>query len=78
MRDAQYLAGAAEVGRVLGVASNTANAWLRRPNTRFPSPVAQLQAGNVWDIRDVIAWADASGRSVVDRNYRAPGARYVG
>lgn len=71
MQEAEFLAGAAEVGYVLGVAANTVNAWRRRTNC-FPEPVVQLKAGGIWDIREVIAWADASGRSVGNRNYRAP------
>lgn len=77
MQDAEFLAGAAEVGHVLGVASNTLNAWRRR-STDFPEPVVQLKAGGIWDIREVIAWADASGRGVVQRDYQAPRGRAAG
>ena len=69
--DIAFLAGPAEVGSVLGVASNTVNAWKLRSN-QFPEPVLQLRAAAIWDIREVIAWADASGRPVVHRDYRAP------
>ena len=71
VQDWEFLAGAAEVAGVLGVAANTVNAWRRRPNG-FPPPITQLAHGAIWDIREVIAWADSSGRKVVDRNYRAP------
>ncbi len=68
--DLVFLAGPAEVGYVLGVAPNTVNAWKGRSN-QFPEPVLQLKAAAIWDIREVIAWADASGRSVLHRDYRA-------
>lgn len=71
MNELQYLAGAAEVGDVLGVHPNTVNTWKTRSNG-FPRPVLQLKAGAIWDIRDVITWADHSGRTVALRNYSAP------
>lgn len=77
MRDAEYLAGPAEVAQVLGIASNTVNAWRRRAN-KFPEPLVQLKAGALWDIRDVIDWADRSGRRVMRREYRAPRPAEVG
>jgi hypothetical protein len=74
MEESVFLAGAAEVGYVLGVEANTVNVWRRRA-TRFPVPVAQLKAGAIWDIREIITWADASGRRVEHREYRAPESR---
>lgn len=70
MHEAEFLAGPAEIGHVLGVAANTVNAWRRRDNG-FPAPLVQLRSGAIWDIREVIAWADRSGRPVHDRGYRA-------
>lgn len=70
MDELQYLAGAAEIGDVLGVHPNTVNTWKVRSNG-FPQPVIQLKAGAIWDIRDVIAWADTSGRPVTVRDYSA-------
>ena len=75
MDDAQHLAGPKEIGRVLGVKANTLNVWQRRglSGRAFPPPVVKLAGSKVWDIRDVIAWADATGRSVLQREYTAPG-----
>ena len=75
MEDARYLAGPMEVGAVLGVEANTVNVWKRRQETSspFPAPVVKLAGGAVWDIRDVIAWADETGRTVQQRDYVAPG-----
>lgn len=71
MLEAEFLAGAAEVGYVLGVEANTVNAWRIRP-IGFPEPIAQLKAGAIWDIREVIAWADRTRRAVEHRDYTAP------
>ncbi|MET8864104.1 hypothetical protein ABZW11_14225 [Nonomuraea sp. NPDC004580] len=71
MDEAEFIAGAAEVGWVLGVEANTVNAWRMR-QVGFPEPVVQLKAGAIWDIREVIAWADRTGRTVEHREYTAP------
>lgn len=73
--DARYLAGPKEIGQVLGVEANTVNVWQRREasGSVFPQPVVRLAAGAVWDIRDIIAWADATSRNVRQRDYTAPG-----
>ncbi|MDR6200889.1 hypothetical protein QE374_002798 [Microbacterium sp. SORGH_AS428] len=75
MDDARFLAGPKEVGVVLGVEPNTVNVWQRRQEstTPFPSPVVRLAGMAVWDIREVIAWADETGRTVRQRDYSAPG-----
>ncbi len=75
MLDARFLAGPREVGRVLGVDANTVNVWLRRGRAGFPAPLVRLAGCSVWDIREVIAWADQTGRSVHQRNYEAPQGR---
>lgn len=75
VQDARYLAGPAEIAGVLGVEANTINVWRRRgfKGHAFPAPVVQLAGSNVWDVRDVIAWADRTGREVRNRTYTAPG-----
>lgn len=75
MHNARHLAGPAEIAGVLGVEANTVNVWRRRgfKGHAFPEPVVKLAGSNVWDIRDVIAWADKTGREVQQRNYTAPG-----
>jgi hypothetical protein len=71
--DGRFLAGPKEVGIVLGVDANTVNVWQRRGAAGFPAPVVRLAGCSVWDIREVIAWADATNRPVPQRNYIAPG-----
>jgi len=69
----KHLAGAAEIGQVLGVQANTVNQWRSRyPD--FPAPLATLSGGAIWDIREIIAWADVTDRHVRLRHYTAPGS----
>jgi len=73
VKDVDYLAGPAEIAQVLGVDANTINAWKRR-SIGFPAPLVHLKSSAIWDVRQVIAWADATGRPVAKRDYRAPRA----
>lgn len=62
---------------MLGVEPNTVNVWQRRGDSSgatFPTPIAKLAGCSIWDIRSVIAWADATGRTVMQRDYSAPGS----
>ncbi|MGA5818565.1 hypothetical protein ACPC54_12000 [Kitasatospora sp. NPDC094028] len=69
--DAKYLAGATEIGEVLGADGNTVNQWKRRyPD--FPEPVLVLSGRPLWDIREVIGWARRTGRPVAKPDYEAP------
>lgn len=79
--DAKYLAGATEIGEVLGADGNTVNQWKRRyPD--FPEPVLVLSGRPLWDIREVVGWARHTGRPVAKPDYEAPvrsaGVRPVG
>ena len=62
---AVHLVGPAEIGELLGVDSNTVNVWKVRP-VQFPAPVRRLRSGDIWDKREVIAWATATGRYPAD------------
>lgn len=56
-----HLVGPAEIGELLGVDANTINVWkVRHP--QFPAPVRRLRSGDIWDKREVIAWATETGR----------------
>jgi len=59
---AKYLAGPAEIAAALGVEANTINVWKVR-HARFPKPVRRLRSGDLWDIRDIEAWAHATQRN---------------
>lgn len=62
---AEHLVGPAEIGELLGVDSNTVNVWkVRHP--QFPQPVRRLRSGDIWDRREIIAWATATGRYPFD------------
>jgi hypothetical protein len=58
---AVYLAGPAEIAQHLGIRPNTINQWKVR-HLDFPTPVRKLRSGEIWDIREVQAWAVRTGR----------------
>lgn len=62
---AVHLVGPAEIGELLNVDANTVNVWkVRHP--QFPAPVRRLRSGDIWDRREIIVWATATGRYPVD------------
>ena len=61
MREAEHLAGPAEIAEALGVHPNTINQWKVR-HADFPQPVRVLRLGSIWDLREVVAWAKRTGR----------------
>jgi hypothetical protein len=58
---AEHLVGPAEIAEALGVDANTINQWKVR-HADFPAPVRVLKLGSIWDLRDVLAWAERTGR----------------
>lgn len=58
---AVHLVGPAEIGELLDVDANTVNVWKVR-HSQFPAPVRRLRSGDIWDKREVIAWATETGR----------------
>lgn len=71
---AVHLVGPAEIGELLGVDANTINVWKVR-HSQFPAPVRRLRSGDVWDRREVIAWATATGRYPAEREGNSPSAK---
>src|SRR4051794_31706426 len=60
--DASQLVGAAEIAERLEVTlPQTVHDWRRR-HQDFPTPVAVLKMGMVWNWPDVEAWARRTGR----------------
>jgi hypothetical protein len=59
------LVGAAEIAQRMGVGKSTVVHDWRRRHPEFPEPVASLTAGLVWAWPDVVAWAKATGRTIV-------------
>lgn len=57
------LVGAAEIQLLLGVGRQRAYQLAQYPD--FPEPVARLKAGAIWRREDVIEWARARGREIV-------------
>lgn len=62
---ARHLVGPAEIGELLGVEANTINVWKVR-HKDFPSPVRRLKSGDLWDAREIKAWAISTGRSITE------------
>lgn len=58
---AVHLAGPAEIAERLGTKPNTINQWKVR-HSDFPTPVRKLRHGEIWDMREVVAWATQTGR----------------
>lgn len=58
---AGHLVGPAEIATLLGIEANTINVWKTR-HVDFPPPVRRLKTGDVWDAREVLAWAEKTGR----------------
>ena len=58
---AEHLVGPAEIADMLKVEANTVNVWKVR-HQDFPTPVRRLKTGDVWDGREVKAWAQKTGR----------------
>lgn len=63
--DATRLAGVAEICENVGITRRGLKNW--RDRNGFPTPIAELAGGPVWDMRDVEKW--------VDERRNAPAAR---
>ena len=51
------LVGVAEVAELFGVSRQAASNWRER-HADFPTPIASLKSGPVWQLSDILAWAD--------------------
>jgi hypothetical protein len=60
-RLAEDIVGPAEIADLLGVHPNTINAWKIR-HLDFPTPIRRLRGIDLWDRREVLAWAQRTGR----------------
>jgi len=58
----QRLVGAAELLDLLRVGRTRLATLTARPG--FPPPVVVLRMGSVWDLDQVIAWAESAGRTL--------------
>ena len=57
------LVGVAEIADLFGVSRQAASNWRER-HSDFPSPAASLKSGPIWELPDVLAWADERGMQV--------------
>jgi predicted DNA-binding transcriptional regulator AlpA len=63
--DMGQLAGAAEIGRMLGgISRQRVQQLVNRDD--FPAPFDWLEMGKVWKREDVEAWARSHGRLIAD------------
>jgi len=53
---------AAELIDLFGVGRTQLSRIQARPD--FPTPVISLKIGNIWNLADIIAWADITGRTL--------------
>jgi hypothetical protein len=58
---AEHIVGPSEIADLLGVHANTINQWKAR-DLDFPTPIRRLRGIDLWDKRDVLAWARRTGR----------------
>lgn len=61
------LVGVAEIAELFGVSRQAASNWRDR-HADFPTPVASLKSGPVWELRDIAAWAEQRGMHVKAAN----------
>jgi chromosome partitioning protein len=67
------LVGTAEVSEMLGVTKQTLGNWRAR-NASFPSPVAELKSGPVWNRAEIAEWAKGAGIEVAINKSRPSSA----
>jgi len=58
--DSLELVGIGEIAELTGVTKQAVANWRTR-DADFPTPVADLRSGPVWNVRDVITWAEGRG-----------------
>lgn len=56
------LVGSQELTRLLGV--NRARVYQLSQRDDFPRPVAVLAMGSIWDLAEIKAWAERTGRTL--------------
>ena len=57
------LVGVAEIAEIFGVSRQAASNWRER-HSDFPTPIASLKSGPVWELPDILAWAGDRGMQV--------------
>ena len=65
------LVGVAELADLFGVSRQAASNWRER-HADFPTPTASLRSGPVWELPDILAWADERGMRVNTAKAKAP------
>lgn len=65
------LVGVAEIADLFGVSRQAASNWRER-HADFPTPTASLRSGPVWELPDILAWANERGMHVNTAKAEAP------
>jgi chromosome partitioning protein len=65
MADDQLL-GLSEVADLLGTSRQAVGNWRQRRQGGFPEPMAELKSGPIWRRDDIVTWAEANGKAVLD------------
>ena len=68
------LVGIAEVAELFGVSKQAASNWRER-HANFPLPLASLRSGPVWDMQNIIVWAEEHGVAVKGSNLQTSRSR---
>jgi hypothetical protein len=55
--------GVQEVARMLGITRQRVNAIVQTHDD-FPDPVSKVAAGRLWRRKDIIEWAEKTGRTL--------------
>lgn len=64
------LVAANEIGDMLGVSRQRVTQLAATES--FPAPVAVLSVGRIWLREDIVAWAQQTGRTIVDAGVVPP------
>lgn len=63
----ERLVGAHEIARMFDVSRQTVHDWLKKPERfGFPEPWDRIRAGAVWRTKDVMRWAEKTGRKTYE------------
>jgi DNA-directed RNA polymerase specialized sigma subunit len=72
-----YPLGVTEIAQVLGVKKATVSQWLQR--NILPKPDASVNGGRtkIWKLKNIIDWANATGRNRNKSNYESAKKDYI-
>src|SRR2546430_17365174 len=73
------LVGLSEVADLLGTSRQAVANWRQKRQGGFPEPIAKLKSGPIWRRTDIVDWAAANGKAIIeatsDNGAAKPGRR---